>query len=88
MFGTGLGVLLAALVGNASYDLPALIAGIGAGFYGISRGLHRIAEGYLKYQEGKSIAKGLTKEYCDTMRSLVCFGAETCPERKLEPDKE
>ena len=85
LWGTGLGVIAGAISGHSAYDIGAVAAGFGAGFYGFARGVHRMAEAYAKYHEGEAIRRMCKSEYVKQLQELVCFNSNGCLERKTEP---
>lgn len=87
LWGTGLGVIAGAISGHSSYDLGAICAGVGVGFYGFARGAHRLAETYTKYQEGRAIRLMCKGEYVKRLQQFVCYNADGCLDRKTEPDE-
>lgn len=87
LWGTGLGVIAGSISGHSAYDLGAIVAGIGAGFYGLARGVHRLAEAYVKYHEGQAIRLMCKGEYVRELQKFVCYNADGCLDRKTEPDE-
>lgn len=87
LWGTGLGVIAGAISGHSAYDFGAIASGIGVGVYGLARGVHRLAEAYVKYQEAQAIRLMCKSEYVKRLQQFVCYNADGCLDRKTEPDE-